>query len=89
MSGFDWRYFPATRNPILRSWMLPAAPIGGLLPIVLPLLLQVPAEAIPGNSEEAPTYSPQERNCALAQDVIIKYLRCRIVCHTRAYMERH
>ncbi len=39
MSGFDWRYFLATRNPTLRSWMWPAVFIGGLLPIYLPLLL--------------------------------------------------
>jgi membrane-associated phospholipid phosphatase len=38
-SGFDWLYFTATRNPILRSWMFPAAPIGGLVPILLPLVL--------------------------------------------------
>ena len=38
MSGFDWRYFLATRNPALRSWMLPAVIIGGLLPIYLPLI---------------------------------------------------
>ncbi|SPE55439.1 membrane hypothetical protein [Verrucomicrobia bacterium] len=38
-SGFDWRYFLSTRNPLLGSWMFPAVRIGGLLPIVLPLLL--------------------------------------------------
>jgi membrane-associated phospholipid phosphatase len=38
-SGFDWRYFLATRTPDLRSWVFPAVHIGGLLPIVLPLLL--------------------------------------------------
>ena len=38
-SGFDWRYFTATRNPVLISWTFPAAPIGGLLPIALPLVL--------------------------------------------------
>jgi len=38
-SGFDWRYFLATRNPTLRSWLWPAVHIGGLLPIVLPLIL--------------------------------------------------
>ncbi len=37
MSGLDWRYFLATRDPTLRSWMFPAVHIGGLLPIVLPL----------------------------------------------------
>ena len=39
MSGFDWRYFLATRNAELRSWMFPAVIIGGLLPIYLPLAL--------------------------------------------------
>ncbi|HLZ53970.1 MAG TPA: phosphatase PAP2 family protein [Verrucomicrobiae bacterium] len=39
MSDFDWRYFLATRDPELRSWMWPAVIIGGLLPIYLPLLL--------------------------------------------------
>ncbi len=39
MSGFDWRYFMATRNLELRSWMCPAVIIGGLLPIYLPLAL--------------------------------------------------
>jgi membrane-associated phospholipid phosphatase len=38
-SGFDWLYFLSTRNPVLRSWMFPAAPIGGLVPIILPLVL--------------------------------------------------
>lgn len=39
--GFDWFYFTATRSPILWKWMFPAAPIGGLVPIVLPLVLIV------------------------------------------------
>ncbi len=39
MSGFDWRYYLATRNPTLRSWMFPAVGIGGLLSIALPLIL--------------------------------------------------
>jgi membrane-associated phospholipid phosphatase len=38
-SGFDWFYFTATRNPVLIAWTFPAAPIGGLLPIALPLVL--------------------------------------------------
>ena len=38
-SGFDWLYFRSTRGPILRTWMFPAAPIGGLVPIILPLAL--------------------------------------------------
>jgi membrane-associated phospholipid phosphatase len=38
-SGFDWFYFSSTRSPVLREWMFPSAPIGGLVPLVLPLLL--------------------------------------------------
>jgi membrane-associated phospholipid phosphatase len=38
MSGFDWCYYLATRNPTLRSWMFPAVHIGGLLPLALPLI---------------------------------------------------
>jgi membrane-associated phospholipid phosphatase len=41
VSGLDWQYFLCTRSPILRSWLFPAVPIGGLLPIALPLLLLV------------------------------------------------
>lgn len=41
LSGFDWFYFTATRSPILWKWTFPAAPIGGLVPIVLPLVLIV------------------------------------------------
>ena len=39
MSGFDWRYFLATRNPALRSWMFSAVGLGALLPLALPLFL--------------------------------------------------
>jgi hypothetical protein len=38
-SGFDWFYFSSTRSPVLREWMFPAAPIGGLVPLALPLIL--------------------------------------------------
>ena len=38
-SGFDWFYFSATRSPVLYEWMIPSAPIGGLVPLVLPLTL--------------------------------------------------
>jgi membrane-associated phospholipid phosphatase len=41
MSGFDWRYYLATRNPALRLWVWPAVGIGGLLPLALPLILFV------------------------------------------------
>jgi membrane-associated phospholipid phosphatase len=39
LSGFDWRYYLATRNPALRLWMWPAVIIGMFLPIYLPLIL--------------------------------------------------
>jgi len=38
-SGSDWFYFSATRSPVLYEWMIPSAPIGGLVPLVLPLTL--------------------------------------------------
>jgi membrane-associated phospholipid phosphatase len=41
LSGFDWRYFLATRNPALREWAWPAVVIGMFLPIYLPLILLV------------------------------------------------
>ena len=41
VSGFDWLYFTATRNSTLQIWMFPAVPIGGLLPIAMPLALLV------------------------------------------------
>ena len=39
VSGFDWQYFLRARSPMLRSWLWPAVPIGGLLPLALPLTL--------------------------------------------------
>jgi len=38
-SGFDWFYFCSTRSPVLWAWMIPSAPIGGLVPLALPLIL--------------------------------------------------
>jgi len=38
-SGFDWWYFSVTRSPVLREWMFPSAPIGGLVPLMVPLVL--------------------------------------------------
>jgi membrane-associated phospholipid phosphatase len=38
-SGFDWRYFLATRDPALRQWLWPAVVIGMFLPVILPLVL--------------------------------------------------
>jgi len=40
-SGFDWFYFCSTRSPQLWAWMIPSAPIGGLVPLALPLILIV------------------------------------------------
>jgi PAP2 superfamily len=36
-SGFDWYWFTHTRSPLLQDWLFPAAIIGGLLPILLPI----------------------------------------------------
>jgi hypothetical protein len=41
MSGCDWQYFLATRNPDLRGLMFPAVVLGMFLPVILPLLLIV------------------------------------------------
>lgn len=38
-SGFDWKYFLSVRNPTLNQVFFPAIVIGGLLPILLPLVL--------------------------------------------------
>ena len=38
-SGFDWQYFLATRDAARLAWIFSAVPIGGLLPIILPLVL--------------------------------------------------
>lgn len=38
-SGFDWFYFQSTRDPRLWELMIPSAPMGGLVPIALPLIL--------------------------------------------------
>jgi len=37
LSGFDWLCFTSTRNPTLQRWLFPAVPVGGLVPLVLPL----------------------------------------------------
>src|SRR5262245_56175808 len=41
LSGFDWQYYLATRSPVLWRWMIPSAPIGMFLPILLPLGLLI------------------------------------------------
>lgn len=38
-SDFDWFYFVHTHNSALMIWFFPAIILGGLLPIILPLLL--------------------------------------------------
>jgi len=38
-SGFDWFYFCSTRSPWLWDLMIPSAPIGGLVPFAVPLIL--------------------------------------------------
>ncbi|MGD1002381.1 MAG: phosphatase PAP2 family protein [Candidatus Brocadiia bacterium] len=48
-SGLDWRYFLATRDPTLHSWMFRAVHIGMLLPLALPLALFA-LGAIAGNA---------------------------------------
>lgn len=41
ISGFDWTYFLFTQTPLIRIVFFPAIIIGGLLPILLPLILIV------------------------------------------------
>ncbi|MDP2705654.1 MAG: phosphatase PAP2 family protein [bacterium] len=38
-SGFDWFYFESLRNTIFYTWFFPAAILGGLLPIIAPLVI--------------------------------------------------
>lgn len=38
-SGFDWWYFRVADKPLVRAWMFPAAGIGFIVPIYLPLAL--------------------------------------------------
>ena len=45
-SGFDWFYFSSTRSPLLWAWMIPSAPLGGLMPFALPLALIVAGWAV-------------------------------------------
>ena len=45
-SGFDWFYFSVTRSPALWAWMFPSAPLGGVLPFALPLILIVSGHII-------------------------------------------
>lgn len=43
-SGLDWYWFTHTRNEPLQQFLFPAAVVGGLLPIVLPLTLYLIAK---------------------------------------------
>ncbi len=49
LSGIDRRYYEATRSATLRAWMFPAVPVGGLLPILLPIVL-LACGAMAGNT---------------------------------------
>lgn len=37
MSGFDWFYFASLRNSVFYPYLFPAAIVGGILPIIIPL----------------------------------------------------
>jgi hypothetical protein len=39
VSGFDWWWYVHARGVALQSWLFPAAILGGLLPILLPVFL--------------------------------------------------
>lgn len=39
ISGFDWWYFTNTRNPILQAILFPAVALGGMLPVIAPLVI--------------------------------------------------
>lgn len=39
MSGLDWHYFLATRDPDFRAWAFPAVRLGMFVPIAFPLVL--------------------------------------------------
>lgn len=41
LSGFDWHYYQATGNPLLRRCMFPAALIGFFVPLFLPPFLSI------------------------------------------------
>ncbi len=38
-SGFDWFYFESTRSATLRTILFPAVLLGGILPVLVPLIL--------------------------------------------------
>jgi membrane-associated phospholipid phosphatase len=66
-SGFDWRYFLATRDPELRQWLWPAVVIGMFLPVILPLVL-IAAGANARNARIAAT------GWAIGQAALLGYL---------------
>jgi membrane-associated phospholipid phosphatase len=49
-SGFDRQYFLLTRQPTLDFYMFLAAPIGGLVPLILPLALILAGLVLPQTS---------------------------------------
>ena len=44
--GFDWYWFTHTRDPLLQSYLFPAAVVGGLLPILLPIILYMVGKVV-------------------------------------------
>ncbi len=44
ISGFDWHYFETFQNTLIYKFLFPAAIIGGLLPIIIPLILYAVAK---------------------------------------------
>lgn len=46
VSGLDWNYFMATRNPLLQTLLFPAAVIGGIVPLLLPIVLYLKRERL-------------------------------------------
>ncbi len=47
MSGFDWFYFTSTQIPTLQKILFPAIVIGGIFPIVVPLVIALNAYLLP------------------------------------------
>lgn len=52
VSGFDWWYFLSTRSRGLQSAVFPAVIIGGILPMLLPLILVITGLAVRNKKTE-------------------------------------
>lgn len=52
VSGFDWWYFLSTRDPGLQSAVFPAVIVGGILPMLLPLILIIGGLAVRNKKAE-------------------------------------